>query len=190
MKLILVSDIFGATSALKKIQDELSEIISDTGTIDPYRGRQLDFKNQADAYQYFIRHVGLETYQSILETKLKSTDSPVALIGFSTGASVIWNLSNLLSYKHVKKGFGFYGSQIRHQPDICPIFDTQLIFPEKEPHFDVDQLIEQLESKPNVSCTRSKGRHGFMNKLSDGFNPSCYHQHMDDLKRALNRLNN
>ncbi len=190
MKLILVSDIFGATPALKEIQDELSPIIADTCTIDPYRGRLLDFKNQTDAYQYFMSHIGLENYQSILEAELKVINSPVILIGFSVGASVIWNLSSQSDYNDVKKAFGFYGSQIRNQSGISSLFDIELIFPQKEPHFDVDRLIKKIEPGPNVYCRKAGGAHGFMNKLSEGFNQTCYCRHMDELKRELKRLTN
>jgi len=56
MNIILVSDVFGRTPALVKLGEELNTAI----IVDPYDGINMDFKNEAEAYSYFMDNVGLE----------------------------------------------------------------------------------------------------------------------------------
>lgn len=185
MKLILVSDIFGRTPPLEKIKEELSAIVGGTSIVDPYDGKFLSFENEDHAYRHFMSLTGIEAYQAILKNHIRQVNKPLILIGFSVGASVIWKLSDSRGLPPVKKAFGFYGSQIRNMTTIDPLFDIELIFPKKEPHFDVDNLIRKLEIKPNVTCLKAGADHGFMNHLSNGFDRSAYDSHMDLLKKSL-----
>ncbi|RLC02800.1 MAG: hypothetical protein DRH34_06765 [Deltaproteobacteria bacterium] len=188
MDLFLVADIFGRTPALETICEKLSQMVSDVQIIDPYNGVNLEFKTEAHAYDYFMTRVGLEKYQSILTDRIDPSGPNIVLIGFSVGASAIWGISPQLSLKHVKKAFCFYGSQIRHQTGVFPVFDVELIFPEQEPHFNVDILISRLHKKNRVTCTRTDGLHGFMNELSLHFNPACYADFIEYLKTPLTQL--
>jgi dienelactone hydrolase len=187
--LFLVADIFGRTRALEIIGQQLSEAVPDIRIIDPYQGLDHLFKTEARAYTYFTDRVGLACYASILTDALADPGPDTILIGFSVGASAIWSVSDRPSFRHIKKAFCFYGSQIRQYTGIQPRFDMELIFPEREPHFDVDELIHTLQAKDRVSCSKAKGLHGFMNELSPHFNPDCYAVFMKDLKTALIRLN-
>ena len=188
MDIFLISDIFGKTPALEIISEKLSQTVSSLQIIDPYNGVNHKFETQNNAYDYFMDRVGLKKYQSILENELKSSGPDTALIGFSVGASAIWGISHQPSLKHIKKAFCFYGSQIRHQAHINPVFDIELFFPKQEPHFDVDDLINHLNKKDRVTCTKTKGLHGFMNELSTNFDPACYAKFIKYLKASLIQL--
>ena len=183
--LFLVADIFGRTRALETIGQQLSETVPGIRIIDPYQGVDHRFETEALAYAYFMDRVGLKPYASILTEALAAPGPDTVLIGFSVGASAIWSVSGRPSFRHIQRAFCFYGSQIRQYTGIRPRFDMELIFPEQEPHFDVDELIQALKAKDRVSCSKAKGLHGFMNELSPHFDPACYTVFVEYLKTAL-----
>jgi dienelactone hydrolase len=188
MDIFLISDIFGETPALEIICETLSQAVSGIQIIDPYNGINHTFETENNAYDYFMDRVGLKKYQSILETHLKSVRPDTIFIGFSVGASAIWGISHKPSLKHVKKAFCFYGSQIRHQAHINPVFDVELFFPKQEAHFDVDDLMNRMQIKSHVTCMKAEGLHGFMNELSPHFDPVCYAKFIKYLKTSLIQL--
>jgi dienelactone hydrolase len=175
MNTILISDVFGITPALLKLRDKLGATI----IVDPYQGKSMDFKNETDAYAYFITEVGLEHYVSNVSNVLEALDGETILIGFSVGASAIWQLSQNNKNSHIKQAFCFYGSQIRNFKKIEPCFQVNLIFPKNELHFDVVELIEKLKNKFNVRITKVDYLHGFMNYYSSNFNEIAYQEHVD-----------
>jgi len=190
IKIFLVSDIFGLTPALETICNKLSKVSPDLQIIDPYNGVNHKFETQTHAYEYFMDRVGLKKYQDILTNKLTQYEQDIVLIGFSVGASAIWKISHQPSLKHVQKAFCFYGSQIRQNIHIHPIFDIELIFPKQEPHFNVDELINLLHKKALVTCIKTNGLHGFMNELSTDFNPDFYKDFIQHLRTYLAQLKN
>ena len=190
MKIFLVSDIFGRTQAFETICTQLSQAATDLQIIDPYNGVNHKFETQTHAYEYFMDRVGLKEYQDILTNKLTQYEQDIVLIGFSVGASAIWGISHQPSLKHVQKAFCFYGSQIRRNINIHPLFDIELIFPKQEPFFNVDELISLLHKKTLVTCIKINGRHGFMNELSTHFNPDYYKDFIQHLRTYLALLKN
>ncbi len=183
--LFLVADIFGRTKALETIGQRLSDITPDIGIIDPYQGRDHQFETETKAYHYFMNRVGLKNYQAILMDHLAAFGPEIVLIGFSVGASAIWHIAGKPSFRQTKKAFCFYGSQIRHGTDFQPLFGMELIFPEQEPHFDVDELIRILKIKNRITCSKAPGLHGFMNERSPHFDPACYEKYIQYLKTSL-----
>tara|TARA_R110001583_G_scaffold157548_1_gene309483 strand:- start:5122 stop:5664 length:543 start_codon:yes stop_codon:yes gene_type:complete len=173
-----VADIFGKTPALIK----LSEALNVKVILDPYNGMDMCFKNEAEAYSYFMENVGLEKYFAILLKIAKSTSSVSTLIGFSIGASIIWKLSEQRSVKNIKRGICYYGSQIRHFREITPLFDIELIFPKREVHFDVFELKSALSQKQKVKTKKVAYLHGFMNAYSDNYNQSGYLEQLNWLR--------
>lgn len=128
MNIVLVSDVFGKTPALEKLGEELNTTV----IVDPYDGINMDFRNEAEAYSYFINKVGFDKYLSKLLEVTRSISSDTTLIGFSIGASVIWNLSANPLVKNISCGICYYGSQIRNFKEVNPLFDVELIFPKME----------------------------------------------------------
>ncbi|PKI17994.1 hypothetical protein [Colwellia sp. 12G3] len=179
MSIIIVSDVFGITPSLVTLKDKLGA----NTIIDPYNGQRMDFKNEADAYSFFVTTVGLDSYVSRIFNVLELLDGQTTLIGFSVGASAIWQLSLSNNNNRVKQSFCFYGSQIRNFTQIEPCFEVNLIFPRSEPHFDVSELIEKLTKKPNVNITKVEYLHGFMNYHSSNFNETGYKEHVILLQR-------
>jgi len=165
MTVFLVSDVFGVTPALLDISRQLQA----TAIIDPYQGKIMNFKNESEAYSYFINKVRLESYLSVLSNKVKLSKKPITLVGFSVGASVVWRLSEIKDHNIISQGFCYYGSQIRNFTKINPRFKINLVFPASEPHFDVNKLLNILSIKNNVSTIKVNYLHGFMNLHSDNY---------------------
>jgi len=181
MSITLVSDVFGITPGLLRLKDELgAEII-----VDPYNGQSMAFNNEAEAYSYFVNTVGLERYGSILLNTLETLKKPTSLIGFSVGASAVWSLSPNNERNIVKQSYCFYGSQIRNSTETQPCYQTNLVFPQSEQHFDVNELIDQLTNKPKVSISQVEYLHGFMNRHSSNFNGEGYKEYVEFLKSAM-----
>ena len=119
MNLLFVSDIFGQTSALDALAFDLQTRIqrkaNDAGKlfdischmVDPYAGERFNFADQAEAYQYFSTHSTIEKYANDISTVLAKLDFKHAtwVIGFSAGASAVWQLAALLEgeqYRNVQ----------------------------------------------------------------------------------------
>nr|WP_133468587.1 hypothetical protein [Paraglaciecola marina] len=178
MNIILVTDIFGKTPALVKLSEELNAKV----IVDPYGGVDMAFKNEAEAYSYFMENIGIEDYLSILLKATESISSVCTLIGFSIGASIIWKLSEKLSVKNVNRAICYYGSQIRNFKEVNPLFEVELIFPKKELHFDVLELQNELSKKKNVNTTKVDYLHGFMNLYSTNYNQFAYNEQLNWLR--------
>lgn len=184
MNNIIVSDVFGKTPALIALANAIhADVI-----VDPYDGISMDFKDEAQAYSYFIENIGLDRYLEMLSKIIIECSNKCTLIGFSVGASVIWQISQLTRIdmvKRVKHATCFYGAQIRHLTKLSPKFEVKLIFPKKESHFDVSALQHLLASKQNVSTIQVDFLHGFMNTHSSNFSLIGYKEHIELLRRDL-----
>lgn len=193
MNLIIVPDIFGWTPALSRLRQRLEISLASVlpagnalsaEIVDPY-GDRRHFKDEALAYAHFTRRMDIPAYANLVSRRLRAQDGPVCLLGFSAGASALWYLSGEGGGRPVTRTLGFYGSQIRHFPDIMPRFDMHLVFPASEPHFEVDSLMGTLAGRTGLTCTRSRGGHGFMNPYSRNFDPGLYKVWADEKIPAL-----
>lgn len=185
MNILIAADIFGHTPALDRLAGRLQA--TTIKIIDPYDGK-TSFRDEAAAYAFFKGQSGIVAYAKKIADHLKSDQVktgrlPQALIGFSVGASAIWHLSADPVFTGIQQAIGFYGAQIRQHTRCQPVFDTRLIFPESEPHFDVDHLILDLKETPKVSCRKAIGLHGFMNEFSRNFDAALYEACLKELNR-------
>ena len=178
MSIILVSDVFGVTPALLEIAKKPGAC----SIIDPYEGRIMGFENEADAYSYFVKATGLDNYLSTLLKAVELIESPITLISFSVGASVVWRLSEIKDHNLIKQAFCYYGSQIRNFTEIEPRFKIILVFPSSESHFDVVELQNSLSAKNNVAIKKVKYLHGFMNYYSNNYSEYGYTEHIEFLR--------
>lgn len=184
-QLLILSDIFGLTPALKELVEQL---VTDTHILDPYQGEVQHFTSQEQAYSHFQNTVGLEHYsESLLEYIQQRPDQGFYLLGFSVGASAIWYGCEKLSPDQICHGWGIYGSQIRKHTHLCPTFEMELIFPQQEAHFCVDQLMQKLHNKPRLKQFKSEGRHGFMNANSAHYSAQHCQAVMQHINQTLNQ---
>jgi dienelactone hydrolase len=184
---IIVTDFFGKTSALMNLAQALNiDII-----VDPYAGVNMNFDDENEAYNYFVENVGLNNYLEILSKTIQHYECECKLVGFSIGASIIWQLSQLPSTKIstvVKQSICYYGSQIRHMNQGVPSFEVQLVFPKSECHFDVSSLHQKLATISRVTSTQVNFLHGFMNIHSDNYNQLGYQDNITSIHHELNRI--
>jgi len=177
MQNIIVSDVFGKTSALITLAHEINASV----IVDPYDGLNMNFKDEIQAYTYFTEHIGIDKYVAILLNRIKEYSGDCRLIGFSIGASVIWALSQLASTKNAKvarESICYYGSQIRNMSKLSPKFEVTLIFPQSESHFDVLALQQTLVNLEKVTTIHVDFLHGFMNTHSKNFHHLGYTEHL------------
>ena len=181
---IIVSDIFGRTDALV----EFATAISGSSVIfDPYDAVAMKFNDESEAYDYFSSNGGLENYADKLYQRLEQCLVPVNIIGFSVGASAIWKISERIERSKVSCAVCFYGSQIRNYRRLAPRFPIQLIFPQREKHFSVSELITDLKDRQNVKIEQATYFHGFMNKLSQHYDPTGYNEYLQALCSSYSR---
>ncbi|WP_462158817.1 dienelactone hydrolase family protein [Pseudoalteromonas sp. GB56] len=178
MKRVIVSDIFGRTKALEALAYDLDA----HKVIDPYAGSDLGFENEQHAYAHFTRHSSVDDYGAIVKEAISHYQEPITLIGFSVGAAAIWEMIGTHQQEHVSGALLFYGGQIRTRTQLQPSCPTTLVFAHEEQHFDVLELMSSLSVKERVNCHRASGLHGFMNALSDNYNPHCYQHYLHTIK--------
>ena len=184
MNKIIVTDVFGKTPALLTLADAINADM----IVDPYDGKSMNFISEEQAYNYFIENIGLNTYVDQLIKTIKQCSVESILIGFSVGASAIWTLSDSKSIQlpiTVKRAICFYGSQIRYHTSLLPCFEVELIFPKREPHFDVLALRNILINKAKVTTLQVDFLHGFMNEHSNNFNQTGYEEHVKLLQKII-----
>ncbi|PKG39165.1 hypothetical protein [Psychromonas sp. Urea-02u-13] len=185
MLTIFVSDIFGQSLALQALADKIAP--HDILIIDPYAGQLINFENEQVAYDYFSDQVSLPSYAALVLEKLNAINQPFNLIAFSVGGSATWLKSARLAETKVKKVFCFYSSQIRHHLTIQPNVPIELILPQHEKHFDINELASCLTNNKQITLARSLYAHGFMNQLSENFNQQGYDEYSDYLRAILQR---
>ena len=182
MTVIIASDIFGVTPSLKAFAKSLQSTQHNVYIIDPYAGVQHNFIDEEQAYQYFTKNVGLDSYAKTVEHFIEDKMQPTAnqnntinvLIGFSIGASAIWQISANERIKIIDHTFYFYGSQIRKLTHVEPAMPSTVIFPKYESHFSVTALQQEVQKHALVSTKRCNYLHGFMNTHSTNFNEYAY----------------
>ncbi|WP_394176816.1 hypothetical protein, partial [Thalassotalea litorea] len=165
----LVTDIFGKTDAVEEIAAALS--VNSTVAwriLEPYQGERLEFADETTAYAYFQQHIGLRPYADLIANELCDAQYSIA-IGFSVGASVLWQYLGRSNTVNIEQAVLFYGSQIRNMPLCAPKVPTHMIQPISEPHFDINELNLKLAPFGNVTLEASKHLHGFMNRKSNNF---------------------
>lgn len=174
MNLIVVADIFGETSALHELVSSISEPYETSMIVSPYDDLDVQFANEEDAYQAFQKYCGLARLSEQLGKEIEQQTEPVDIVGFSVGATCAWNISGKGNYNNIRQLTCFYGSRIRDRLNVTPEFPTSIIFPEHEKGFDIEPVIEVLESKPKTEIIRTGYLHGFMNKKSTNFSDIGY----------------
>lgn len=179
MRTVVVTDIFGKTNALESLCQQFS---TDFHIVDPYLGDEKRFKSEAMAYECFMKECGVEAYAGVLEGVLCNQIDPVNLLGFSVGASAIWQLSDSLSQLNVRHAAGFYGSQIRHDLSKIPSVNLDLFIPKEEDAFDVAVFKSALKDTPNVVLNHTAYKHGFMNQHSTNFDSTALTTYLNWLR--------
>lgn len=178
--ILLATDIFGKTNAVEAFSERLSAVGEKVHIFDPYDAKPMHFQNENEAYEVFMQTCGLESYAEMCQKTLDALcDEEVILIGFSMGASALWKALDGREEGNIKHFYGFYASQIRHFLDANPRVPCTLVFPNCEPHFNVEALISKLATKEMLTCIKTPYSHGFMNPLSVNYDAKGYTEYCE-----------
>lgn len=198
-KLILVSDIWGKTPEFVALSEQLKtslcrnkKLSSDCKLelVSPYDLLQFNefakFDNEQQAYEYFIKHIGLHSYSEQLKQVVAAQTELVTVVAFSVGGSALWQISEDLDIAtKVAKAFCFYSSQVRHSLELEPKFPVTYIAPKSEQHFEIGSVVDSLTNKSQVDVIEAEYLHGFMNACSDNFNKDATEQFIVRLTKDL-----
>ncbi|WP_034633338.1 hypothetical protein [Maridesulfovibrio bastinii] len=188
MHLILVTEIWGKTRYVDALAAELERMVSGISVVDPYDGVAIDFSCEEAAYDHYLKACGHKAYAAKLAQEVSKIDSPTLLIGFSAGATAVWSVVCESCFVAVNRAICFYGSGIRLMQDRNPEVNTDLIFPNHEPHYNVDEIIDNLQCINLVECHKADYGHGFMNQLSVNYNEKAYQQWTHWIKNKISLL--
>lgn len=188
MEIILATEIWGRTPHTDTLADLLRPHTDRVTVADPFDGRDPRFVSEEQAYAAYLDHGGLAPYARRVTDLAREVASPVLLIGFSAGAGAAWAAACTKGVP-ILRACCFYGSAIRTMADRAPRAPVDLIFPDHEPHFDVDALADALKARPLASCHRADAGHGFMNPLSANYDETASRRWTDWLVRLARELN-
>lgn len=194
MKLAVLSDIWGIDHTLTSWVDEIKRSSGDMQyeLLSPYQTKSLPhFRNDKDAYEFFSDNGGLQQYVETVRQWLAHQSEPVALVGFSAGAAVAFQLASEPCHPAVI--FAVYGGQIHRMTHLELRCAAHLVF-SNEPHFDVPSVVDTLNQQPLLNAVHWPYEHGFANPRSDGFNEKArqlltieLHHWLDQLQRSMAR---
>lgn len=184
MKILIAADIFGDTPELRA---SASVICTNFSVVSPYKDNPPQFKNENQAYAAFQACGGVEAYADKLVQQICSYQ-PDALIGFSVGSTASWLALSEEICCTVKLGILFYGSRIRDYLHLRPQCEIRLIFAEHEQSFDPKQLASNLRATGMTVKICADSQHGFMNRLSTGYDLSAEKMGTELTKFALSEL--
>ena len=187
VEIILATEIWGRTPHTDALADRLRPYAAKVAVADPYDGRDPRFPSEEQAYAAYLGHGGLEPYARRVTAMAADAAHPVLLIGFSAGAGAAWAAACTQGTRLVH-ACCFYGSAVRTMADRTPLAPVDLIYPDSEPHFDVNALAAELVAKPLTSCHRAEAGHGFMNPLSRNYNETASRRWTDWLVRLASDL--
>ena len=188
MEIILATEIWGRTPHTDALADLLRPHAGKVTVTDPFDGRDPHFTTEEQAYAAYLGRGGLDPYARRVTDLAREATHPALLIGFSAGAGAVW-AAVCAQGVPMLRACCFYGSSIRTMADRVPTAPVDLIFPDSEPHFDVNALAAELETKPLATCHRADAGHGFMNPLSANHDETATRLWTDWLVRLADELN-
>ncbi|WP_348731949.1 hypothetical protein [Rheinheimera texasensis] len=175
--LLVATDIFGATPALRETLATLPEILSGQLQLtlcqpDSCVNTSTVFTDDHLAYQAFLQQGGLERYQQQVLQTLTALQ-PDLVLGFSAGAAALWcSLSSADCADSTGQALFCYGGQIRQHRELTPHWPVTCLWSD-ESHFDVMALQQQLGHSGNVRQQHWPQRHGFINPHSTGYDATA-----------------
>jgi len=184
-KILILHEIYGINHFIKEQAQTYCDEHTSVSCISLYpEGKSFPYKQEQQAYDFFLRTVGFDAPLEILSQKLLEaceTYDEVVLIGYSVGATLAWRLSTLPLHRVIC----VYGSRIRQFLDVRPSCPTLIILPSHESSFDVSALKKALERISNVQVKQYQGHHGFMDTRNWNFCPNSYFQAHADIVNFL-----
>lgn len=148
LRLLIASDIFGATTDLDALAGTLSPWCSHVDMVDPFQGARNGFSDEEHAYAAFHAVGGMDAYVERCLEGILAGPAPAYALGFSAGASALWKALSEAPNGAIARAQLFYGRQIRHFPDCHPACPVHLVFPARETSFSIEELMAYWKAGP------------------------------------------
>ncbi|MFP5211871.1 MAG: hydrolase [Acidobacteriota bacterium] len=184
MKILVASDIFGETRELRTLAGTLCD---DFLIASPYPDPQPTFIDEEAAYASFLSLGGIAPYAEKLALQIDAY-RPEALVGFSVGATAGWLALSGVVGRRVRMGVLFYGSRIRDFMGCRPGCPVRLFFAEYEKSFVPVDLAASLRASGIEANICGGCRHGFMNRLSSGYDEAALQRGIELIRSALTEV--
>jgi len=172
-RLLVATDIFGATAALQQalaaLQAGNQQLQIEICQPDSCQSVPV-FADDQLAYQAFVQQGGLERYQVQVQARLHAQPADL-LLGFSAGAAALWSLLSMAT-PGAGKALLCYGGQIRQCSALVPRWPVTCLWSDEQ-HFDVRALQQKLQQYPGLQQQHWPQPHGFINPHSKGYQPEA-----------------
>lgn len=177
-RLLVAADIYGITPALRAWAADLG---GEVEFLSPWPGDGSPHATEQASHAAFVAGPGLEAYAERIA--LSAGGEAVTLVGLSVGATAAWLFAAGQQCHSDSRFMLFYGSRIRHYPDLRPRCRVQAIFAEHEAAFDPRDIAGRIAAE-NVAVHIEPGAaHGFMNPLSPGYDGALERQYREHVAR-------
>ncbi len=184
MQIIVATDIHGINNDLQALFQNFGDEIK---FLSPWETDGCPYETEQEALSAFHATNGLVTYQQkIAET---AGQQPALLIGFSVGASSLWQHTASKNCHPSSYAQLFYGSRIRDHVSLTPRCKTSLIFAEHESAFQPATLASKIMGSNIEFSIIEDTHHGFMNPRSPRFNAPLTRQLLTQVKSSFMRYN-
>lgn len=180
-KLVLfVTDIFGHTPEAQALARQLGGSVR---IVSPYGGDRPRFASEMEAYAAFSAASNVEHYAKAVAGELARARYDLA-VGFSAGAAALWLALGMTMWTATGTATDkapappthavlYYGSRIRQHAELRPAGNTRLIFAEREASFNPAELVASLRAGGINAVVLPGTAHGFMNRLSTGWDEAA-----------------
>ncbi|MDQ7835826.1 MAG: hydrolase [Humidesulfovibrio sp.] len=187
--ILIATDIFGHTPEVQALARDLTNgrdvrarVVSPYGSHNG--GERPRFSSEVEAYAAFSARIGLERYTQMVAEAL-AEHRPALAVGFSVGATALWVALAAPPKPFTGSAVLYYGSRIRDHLDLRPAGDVRLVFAEQEASFAPAELVATLQARGMAAELRQGKAHGFMNRLSQGWDATAYAAELERLRGLL-----
>jgi dienelactone hydrolase len=181
--LLLAADIFGHTPELQALARSLAGAGRRARIVSPYGDARPRFASEMEAYAAFCASTTPERYAEAVARELAQGYG--LAVGFSAGATALWVALATPGITAPGRSVLYYGSRIRDHAHLRPAGNPLLLFAQREASFDSAELAAQLRGAGVDAGILPGTAHGFMNRLSTGFDGEVYETEMTRLRELL-----
>lgn len=179
MKIIVASDIYGITPAVRSLAESLGR---HSVVLAPWDGEGCPYATEQEAHAAIVAGDGLAGYTA--RVTAAAGEAPAFLVGFSVGATAIWLHAAGAGCHPDSRAVLFYGSRIRNHLALRPRCRVRAIFAEHEAAFAPKDIVARIASE-NVAVHIEPGAsHGFMNPLSPGYDAALERKYVELIEDA------
>lgn len=178
MQIIIATDIHGVTDGVRALFENFDQ--HPLRFLSPWDSDENPYPTEQEAVKAFHAEQGLLRYQQKIAKV--AGDAPALLIGFSVGASALWQYASSEECHRDSRAVMYYGSRIRDHLSLAPRCKSSLIFAEHESAFQPHRIVDQLTNSSTDCAVIAGTRHGFMNPHSPHFDSSLTHQQLAYLR--------